>query len=121
MNYSAVNSFCPYSRVEDYNYYREVYGEDHDFPAESWTGYIPSTICAIKSAEEVVDYLLSGVVLGFVETEYAVTIYDCSGMPVARLKKSGSILGPVDNTDQVLVSKIAEIYAQLSNESMLSA
>ena len=121
MKFMSVNCFCPYSRVEDYNYYLEVYGEDHDFPVESWTGYIPSKICDTDSAEEVVDYLLSGVGLGFVETEYAVTIYDCSGMPVARLKKAGSILGPVDNTDQVLVRKIAEIYAQLSNESMLSA
>ena len=107
----SVNIFVPASHIAQHEYYKNNW-EDHDFPAEYWTVYEPSNIG--NGAEEVVDYLLSGVVLGFVETEYAVTISDCSGMPVVRLKKAGAILGQEDNTDQVLVSKIAEIYAQLS-------
>ena len=119
MKFIAVNGFVPASNIAQHEYYRAVHGEDHDFPEKYWTVYEPSNIG--NGAEEVVDYLLSGVVLGCIETEHAVTIVDCSGMPVARLKKAGAILGRADNTDQVLVNKIAEIYAQLSNESMLSA
>ena len=115
----SVNGFVPASNIAQYEYYLGKYGEDHDFPDQYWTVYEPSNIGG--SVEEVVDYLHSGVGLGWTETEYAVTISDCSGMPVARLKKAGAILGQSDSTDQVLVSRIAEIYAQLSNESMLSA
>lgn len=118
MKFISVNKFVLASNIGQYKYYLEKYGEDHDFPVEYWTVYEPSNIG--DSAEEVINYLLSGVGLGWTETEFAVTISDCSGMPVARLKKAGAILGRSDNTDQELVKKIAEIYAQLSNESMLS-
>ena len=113
MEFISVNGFVPASNIAEYEYYVNNYGEDHDFPVECWTVYEPSNIG--DSAEEVVDYLLSGVGLGCIETEYAVTIVDCAGMPVARLKKAGAVLGRADSTDQVLINKIAEIYSQLSN------
>lgn len=115
----SVHGFVPASHIAEHNYYLQNYGEDHNFPDECWTVYEPSNIGG--NAEEVINYLLSGVGLGWVETQYAVTLVDCSGTPVARLKKAGAILGQADNTEQVLINKIAEIYAQLSNESMLSA
>ena len=108
MEFVSVNRFVPASDIAEHEYYLGKYGEDHNFPDQCWTAHIPS-----NDAEEVVDYLLSGVILGCIETEYAVTIVDCSGAPVARLKKAGAILGRSDNTDQALVSRLAEIYAQL--------
>ena len=108
----SVNGFVPASSLAQYEYYRTEHGED-DFPDQYWTVYEPSN--SGDRVVEVINYLHSGVVLGSIETEYAVTIVDCSGMPVARLKEAGAILGRADNTDQVLINKIAELYAQLSN------
>lgn len=119
MNFISVNIFVPASNIAQHKYYLNTYGEDHNFPDECWTVYEPSNMDG--NPEEVINYLLSGVGLGWIETEFAVIIVDCAGMPVARLKKAGAILGQADSTDQVLVNQIAEIYAQLSNESMLSA
>ena len=113
MHFISINGFVPASNIAQHEYLRANYGEDHDFPAECWTVYEPSNIG--NGGEEVINYLLSGVVLGWTETQFAVTIVDCTGMPVARLKKAGAILGRADNTDQELIAKIAEIYAQLSN------
>ena len=116
MEFISANGFVPASNIALYEYYLNKYGEDHDFPQECWTVYEPSNMI-----DGIEDYLRVGGNLSWGSTPFAVTLYDCSGVPVARLKKAGAILGQADNTDQVLVKKIAEIYAQLSNESMLSA
>ena len=109
----SVNGFSPFSIIGEYQYYLEEYGEGHGFPPYCWTGYTPSNMR--DSIEWLFDYLRIGGNLSWVETEFSVTLYDCDGEPVARLKKPGAILGRADNTDQELIAKIAEIYAQLSN------
>ena len=110
MNYISVNWFVPVCNISEHEYYRGEYGEDHDFPEECWTVYVPSNM---DGMEEIVDYLRVGGNLSWGSTPFAVTLYDCSGVPVARLKKPGAVLGQADSTDQVLISQVAEIYSQL--------
>lgn len=111
MEFVSVNVFVPASNIAQYEYYLNNYGEDHDFPDSCWTVYEPSNM--MDGIEEIVDYLRVGGNLSWGSTPFAVTLYDCSGVPVARLKKPGAVLGQVDSTDQVLISQVAEIYSQL--------
>ena len=111
MDFISINGFVPASDIAEHEYYVQKYGEDHDFPVECWTVYEPSNM--MDGIEEIVDYLRVGGNLSWGSTPFAVTLYDCSGVPVARLKKPGAVLGQADSTDQVLISQVAEIYSQL--------